>query len=587
MKSYAVDSVYAFIIFVVAFLILPFFIPYEDEGGRSAPLGEYSIEEEEKPEVFTRIVDRVSSFYGLKRKKRPYNKTSVKQESENGKIASLKTRNPAKDGKSAPKNGKEVSPREHYSDLRQSGENSSNGAFRPSPPDMAELNGKLYKIMPDHYGNKYVITGGGPVPLKNFLANGGRIVKPNYSFENGNAAADSGKVYTAAAYQKNTRKRFPGRNTSRAEAVNKNSSAHGSLTGFSHGRASISDVEGGSSNYSSSGGGQNKFSVGPYDFNSGNGDFDVLKDNLKSSSGGSSGAHTETAESRIPKAYKLQNIQPILSDKSISVTDAKTEQDISLPSDGTDVSFDEWDENPAPEPSAETRQEPQNVITRKIEKGEVSSGFIPSDEFTRRAMTKEMLNGAVFKGKAGSKNIEVEDPWILPNSVSSGPGDAFVKMNETILTDEKQINLWKESDKQYAQSKEDISAVTNGDSTALVMINGQKDPYTMLTMPENSYYYQVTAGLLNNNVRKADKGDSVDLNKIDRNKTLVVVPEKPLAENLRKDGYKVALFESYIVTPSNLNRFYQQTYSAVNDIETAKRADLEDKKNDIALTFKK
>ena len=62
MKSYAVDSVYAFIIFVVAFLILPFFVPYEGEGKVSAPLGEYSIEEEEKPEVFTRVIDRLSSF---------------------------------------------------------------------------------------------------------------------------------------------------------------------------------------------------------------------------------------------------------------------------------------------------------------------------------------------------------------------------------------------------------------------------------------------------------------------------------------------------------------------------------------------
>ena len=120
----------------------------------------------------------------------------------------------------------------------------------------------------------------------------------------------------------------------------------------------------------------------------------------------------------------------------------------------------------------------------------------------------------------------------------------------------------------------------------MVMINGQKDPYTMLTMPENSYYYQVTAGLLNNNVRKVENNGSVDLNKIDRNKVLVVVPEKPLAENLRKDGYKVALFERYIVTPRNLNNFYKQTSSAVNEIETAKQAELDNKKKDIAFSLK-
>ncbi|MBR1979910.1 hypothetical protein [Candidatus Proelusimicrobium excrementi] len=596
MKSYAVDSVYAFIIFVVAFLILPFFVPYEGEGKVSAPLGEYSIEEEEKPEVFTRVIDRVSSFYRLKRKKRPYVKAGAAKEAENAKTASLKRQNSTKN-EAQTKNGvKIVSAPERFSEAENLRASSSNGYARPSAPDMAELNGNLYKIMPDHYGNKYVITGGGPVPLKSFLANGGRVVKPVYSSGNERGAAGAGKVYTASAYPGNTRARSSGQNIPRTETVNKNSSGHGSLTGFSHGRASLPSSESGSSNYASFGSGRDKFSIGPYDFNSDNSGFEELKGNLNSSSGGSPGQRTENAESRIPKAYKLQNIQPILSDKSISVTDAKTEQDISLSTEGTDASFDEWgdasadnwDENPAPEPSKDKQTAPQNVIVRKIEKGDVSSGFIPSDELTRRAMTDELLGGLSFQGVAGRKNIPVKDPWILPNSIDDRPGNAFIRANSNIISekDEKTRGLWTESDMQYAENKDIIAASTKGESTALVMINGQKDPYTMLTMPENSYYYQVTAGLLNNNVRKVENNGSVDLNKIDRNKVLVVVPEKPLAENLRKDGYKVALFERYIVTPRNLNNFYKQTSSAVNEIETAKQAELDNKKKDIAFSLK-
>ncbi len=596
MKSYAVDSVYAFIIFVVAFLILPFFVPYENEGKASAPLGEYSIEEEEKPEVFTRVIDRVSSFYRLKRKKRPYAKADVSKEAENGKTASLKKQNSAKNETSAKNGGKGVPSQERFSEAANHGEKVSTPYAGPSAPDMAELNGNLYKIMPDHYGNKYVITGGGPVPLKSFLANGGRVVRPVLSSGSERGAAGSGKVYTASAYPRNTRAKSSGRNASRAEAVNKNSSAHGSLSGFSHGRASLSSSESGNSNYASFGSGKDKFSIGPYDFNSGNGGFEDLKGNLNSSSGGSPGQRTENAESRIPKAYKLQNIQPILSDKSISVTDAKTEQDISLSPDGTDVPFDEWGDgsgdnwgdNPAPEPSKDKQPVAQNVIVRKIEKGDVSSGFIPSDENTRRAMTEELLGGRSFQGIAGSKNIPVKDPWILPNSIDDRPGNAFIRANSNVISeeDEKARGLWTESDIQYAENKDIIAASTKGASTDFVMINGQKDPYTMLTMPENSYYYQVTAGLLNNNVRKVENNGSVDLNKIDRNKVLVVVPEKPLADNLRKDGYKVALFERYIVTPRNLNNFYKQTSSAVNEIETAKQAELENKKKDIAFSFK-
>ena len=109
----------------------------------------------------------------------------------------------------------------------------------------------------------------------------------------------------------------------------------------------------------------------------------------------------------------------------------------------------------------------------------------------------------------------------------------------------------------------------------------------MQVMPENSYYYKVTSNLLNNKVRKVDEGGEVDLNRIDKNRVLVVVPERPLADNLRKDGYKVAIFDKYIVTPGNLKNFYDQTSNAIKDIEEGKKADHEAKKQDIARSLKK
>lgn len=590
MKSYAVDSVYAFIIFVVAFLILPFFVPYEDEGKASAPLGEYSIEEEEKPEVFTRVIDRVSSFYRLKRKKRPYVKADNPKEVQNGKTASLKKQNPAQKQTPSESGGRSVSSRERFSEEGNPGKNFPNAYSASSAPDMAELNGNLYKIMPDHYGNKYVITSGGPVPLKSFLANGGRVVKPVYSSGRERAAAGGGNTYASAIHPKYVRGNSSRQNASHFETANKNSASHGSLTGFSHGRASLPSGENRNSNYASFGSGKDKFSVGPYDFNSDNGGFDDLKGNLKSSSGGkSSSSAEESSKERAPKAYKLQNVQPILSDKSISVADASNSKNVSDSEEfltGDDLGED-WGDGDSSEPVTGNKPNAGNsdAVSRVIEKGDSTDGFIPSDDFTRRAMTEELLGGRSFYGTAGDAKVVVQDPWVLPNFVEDQPGKAFVNENTNIIGEE-QRNLLFDSDKTYIQNKEIIAASTKGDSTALVMINGQKDPYTMLTMPENSYYYQVTAGLLNNNVRKVENNGSVDLNKIDRNKTLVVVPEQPLAENLRKDGYKVALFDRYIVTPRNLINFYTQTASAVNEIETAKQADLENKKKDIALSFK-
>ena len=56
---------------------------------------------------------------------------------------------------------------------------------------------------------------------------------------------------------------------------------------------------------------------------------------------------------------------------------------------------------------------------------------------------------------------------------------------------------------------------------------------------------------------------------------------------MRKDGYKVAIFDKYIVTPGNLKNFYDQTSNAIKDIEEGKKADHEAKKQDIARSLKK
>lgn len=590
MKSYAVDSVYAFIIFVVAFLILPFFVPYEEEGGVSAPLGEYSIEEEEKPEVFTRVIDRVSSFYRLKRGKKPSVKTALPKETEKGELSSLKKRDSAKNKKNGKNGGKNSADKDSFDDREDSAQGRLAGRTSPKRnlPDMAEFNGKLYEIMPDYYGNKYVMTEGGPVPLKSFLANGGRVVKPVYG--SGDEHADGAKaLYASAAYPSYTRSASSKSGEGRIEDVSAQKGfRQGKITGFSNARASLSSAEGDGSGSSSGGSGKNKFSVGPYDFNSDGGGFDELKGALKSSSGGASGSKEEDAAARRPKVYKLQNVKPILTKNSVGVSDIKKETAKEMTE--TQSEEQDWDFEDAPEPAESAPQQetplPENALIRRIGGGASPAGFIPGDPATRRAMSKEILGDVPFIGRAGKENILVPDPWILPNSVGQTPGESFFNANNGILeTSVLNKSDWTDSDKQYSQNKAEIAASTNGDVTPFVMINGQKDPYTMITMPENSYYYQVTANLLNNNVRNVDNEGSVDLNKIDRNKTLVVVPEKPLADNLRKDGYKVALFERYIVTPNNLNNFYKQTSSAVNEIETAKNAELEDKKKNIALSF--
>ena len=62
---------------------------------------------------------------------------------------------------------------------------------------------------------------------------------------------------------------------------------------------------------------------------------------------------------------------------------------------------------------------------------------------------------------------------------------------------------------------------------------------------------------------------------------LVFVPDRSLADNLAKDGYKVALFDNYVVTPSRLKNFYGRTVSAVKSITQARETEPQIRKDNL------
>ena len=578
MKSYAVDSIYAFIIVVAVFLVLPFFVPMEEDEYVSAPVGEYSIEEE-KPEIFTRIIDRVSSFYRLKKKKKASFADSL-----SSKNSSDEKGKPFSAGSSAGEGGGEdtsnaltaaLPPSE--ADDRASSPIGLHNASVSSIPSMAELDGKEYKIMPDPYGNQYVMVKGGPIALKYFLAKGGRIVKPAYNYQkNVNlpvnmksaniryGGGDLSSGHSGSAYVKGDISSYKGR-------------GGGKIRGFNQGKAAELREEAGGASRLGSRGVNSDFDISGFDFGSGE-SFGELRKNLSAKSGGGSGGdNAEDQANRTPKAYKLQNASPFVSENSMGVSLRKENDGITIDSESTTES----------ELNTQEQQVSRNLVSISIKAGyENSLGIIPDNAGTRKAMTRELLGNSTFIGS--SEQGQVEDPWILPDNIDNGPGKEFFEANKDVLLGSEAVSFkeWEDNDIYYNNVRGEIENTTKGAVTPLIMINGQKGPFTMQVMPEDSYYYKVTSNLLNNKVRKVDEGGEVDLNRIDRNRVLVVVPERPLAENLKKDGYKVAVFDKYIVTPGNLKNFYDQTANAIKDIEEGKKADQETKKQDIARLLK-
>lgn len=588
MKSYAVDSLYAFIIVVVVFLVLPFFVSAEQDAGAASPVGEYSIEEE-KPEIFTRIIDRVSSFYRLKRNKKHTRGIRLAENNFKENEAA-----PLELDSSADKQGNTV--QSTASALGAAGENpafanqtgiQSGGAYFAE--ERAELNGQSYRVLPDPYGNKYVMVKGGPVPLNEFLKRGGRIVKPSYGSEAPGAAAGDGAPASAAVYRyEGNRPGASGEKYSSGVVPEYKGARGGKIKSFQQSRTSgfidSEDSERGSAKSARDG---SDVYIGGYDFNPAE-QLESLRRNMSAKRGSPEKAAGREQQYRTPKVYKLQNSKPFVSDNSIGVAIDERGKGISLSDSGGDDS--EFSDDTPPEMEgiyAEATREGKEVFSRDIEADyDNSSGIIPDNEESRRSMSGALLRDPYFIGK--SDKGWIKDPWILPNAISSGPGKAFFGANRDVLL-QKGVNSlrdWEVNDRYYENVRSDIAKTTKGAATPLIMLNGQKTPYTMSVMPQNSYYYKVASGLLNDQVRQVDDNGEVDLNKIDREKVLVVVPETPLAENLKKDGYKVAIFDKYLITPGNLKNFYDQTSAAVKDIEESKKAEYQNKKQDISLSLK-
>lgn len=585
MKSKTVEGIFIVVIVAAALLLLPFFVPYEGDEQSALRAGQYSIGEDEEPETFIRIIERVGSFYGIKHRK---NKTDITKTA----ILSKNTNNPAVASLSSSK-GKLTANKDFKhnkfantsveSVISANGEQVSRananktGAVREiyrnkTETEKVEYNGKIYPVEPDAYGNKYIITDKGPVALDSALKQGGRFV-------NGTKAAQERDSYALG------NRNFTETNLNSAylrKTVNDISkSKTNKINGFNSGK--MKPVASGSKHKDGAGksflGNSGNKSFGNYDFNSQQ-DYDSLTNTLHANSnsnigGGSSSSKTNTA---VKKIYTLQNSEPTIGEKPKGISVEDTPNTINT-IDSSDIS--DWGDAIL----EEKKEKEGNIITITLsEDYEKSDGILPESKSMRSMMTKELLNGKIYT--ANTKQGVEENPWILPNDIKDKPGDSFYQMNQQALTNGTFTKLdWDESDRYYIQSQKNISETSGGKYIPVAIIDRQKDAFTMNTMPPNTFYYKTTSGLLSGKIVDAAKNGTVDISSIDKNNVLVIVPEKSLADNLKKDGYKVALFDRYLITPSRLKKFYGQTVSAVQGIAQARENDSKMRKENLTRSL--
>lgn len=582
MKSKTVESIFIIVIVAAVLLLIPFFVPYEEDNSRTELSGgEYAIEGEEEPETFTRIIERVSSFYGVKRGRKndiDKDKSVVPGSTEHTGILATAKSNKGK--LSADKSLKQPAQKNssNYAQGNTDGvryfvgpDNQGTGgkeAFRNNKQtDKVEYRGKVYNIEPDSYGNEYIITDKGPVALANVLKQGGYIIndagqagaeRQNNSFWNRkNRQGDN----NAGQF-----KRTIGRDFAKSGNNQISSFRNGKMKSFSNGNENTEIAE---RNFSGNGGGKY---FGNYDFNSVK-DYENLAKTLQSNTSGDTSAGTKNKETE-KKVYVLQNTVPTVGEKPVGISFVEDKNQNNIVIGNNDWGGSDWDGAISGEASGD-------VLAVKLSADyEQAQGIMIQNDNARSMMTYELIKDKVYAADTGKGMVA--NPWILPNNIRRGPGNSFYDANKAALSNSNFTKLdWDESDKYYSESKQNIMETSGGKPIRVAIIDGQKDIFTMTTMPQDTFYYKLTAGLLNGNAVNASDNGAVDLNSLDKNNVLVVVPEKSLADNLKKDGYKVALFDSYIVTPSRLKNFYGRTVSAVKGIAKAREEDPQIRKDDL------
>ena len=586
MKSKTVEGVFIIVVVAAILLLLPFFVPYE-EGQRGLGAGQYSIGEEEEPETFMRIIERVGSFYGIKhRKKGTVYATmdmTAPNETKKSTVASLDSN---KGTLSAHRDFKQNNQKNLFDSAQSvitvNSNSDSNISKKVSvrevynnktEKELLEYNDKIYTVEPDSYGNKYIITDKGPIAVDDVLKRGGNLlnnetktVQGRYSNHYGN------RDFTAANRNWEHPKKSGNDNISKYKNNKISGFGNGKIKPFSSGGKS---KEGAGRSFAGNSGGK---SFGNYNFTSAQ-DFENLANTLHANTGNSSSSSPK-ANNTTKKIYSLQNTEPSVGEnpKGISIEDNNNSN---ITSNSDDLG---WGDVLSGNSVSKTDTEDAITITLS-EDYRKSDGILPESKSMRSIMTKELLNGKTYT--ANTKQGKEDNPWILPNEVKyNEPGQSFYEINEKALangTFDKRD--WQESDRYYIKSKIDIEETSGGKPIPVVIIDGQKNAFTMNTMAKDTFYYKTTSGLLSGNIIDAAKNGGVDISSIDKNNVLVIVPEKSLADNLRKDGYKVALFDQYIITPPRLKKFYGQTVLAVKGIADARKNEPQMRKEDLTRSL--
>lgn len=540
----------------IIFMAIPFiFVESSGDGKRS----DVSIPLETTSNPLAKIIDRIGSFYGFK--KRPsrasFNKSGVPAPSENGDIlASLKR--PAQDTSAAGVEGAGLPAASGdilSSDGSSSGVSVSGGravaAGRlPQVKEYIRMDGETYEVVTDPAGRKFVAMPDGFVPYEKLMSD----TVSQEEFDAARAQApdlEDWEIFEAL--------RSPGGLPAYLASGGKNVFYRDDTPGYYD-----RDGKEGSRLFGLRAGGRGGEGDDIYDERKLIKSIVESKDKVSSQKGGMSGGmRVKYVEGK--KAQDADNadnpaIQTLASliENGVIIGDEKV--------------------------GLKAASNSQRSFRERNKESELDKTIKLKDESVNIYMAKAM--GVANFSKEDENGEELKNPWVYPANLDldNTPGKNFFYSNANVFAGKEYIkDNFIQSDTLYQSAIKDLKDLKNKNNLniKLAVVDGLEEDGRIKAVSKDTFHYKIIERL----TEGEDKfGPYVDIKPADKADTLLVVSDPDTLNNLKKAGYNAVLFNNYAITPSDMSNFYTSTLKEVANMARLKQEGIANRQEVLAKT---
>ncbi len=540
----------------IIFMAIPFiFVESSGDGKRS----DVSIPMETSSNPLAKIIDRIGSFYGFK--KRPsrasFNKSGAAVASDGGEVlASLKRSaevapGSGMDGADSPAEGGDI----FSSDGSSSGVSVSGGGAVPAGrlPQVKEyvrMDGETYEVITDPAGRKFVAMPDGFVPYEKLMSD----TVSQEEFDAARAQApdlEDWEIFEAL--------RSPGGLPAYLASGGNNVFYRGDTPGY----YDRDGKEGGRLfGLRSSGRGGEEDDI--YDERKLIKSIIENKEKLASSKGGISGG------------MRVKYVEGKKAQDDDNADNADTQTLASLIENGVIIG----DEKVGLKNASSTQESFSGIG----EVPELNKTIKLKNEGVNIYMAKAM--GVANFSKEDENGEELKNPWVYPADLDldNTPGKNFFYSNANVFEGKEYIkDNFIQSDTLYQSAIKDLKDLKtkNNLNIKLAVVDGLEEDGKIKAVSKDTFHYKIIERL----TEGEDKfGPYVDIKPADKADTLLVVSDPDTLNNLKKAGYNAVLFNNYAITPSDMSNFYTSTLKEVSNMARLKREGLANRREALSKT---